>query len=100
MSNKQKVSFLVAVSICVLIGCFSMPIGYYTFIRALVFTSCVMIIYFGKKESVLYNTLFVLIGVFYNPFTPVYLIQKEYWIYLDMILVGLFLQQSWKFWKA
>ncbi len=100
MSNKQRISLLVSVSICVLIGCFNMPLGYYTFLRALVFTAALLIVHWQDEESIVFNSVFILIAVLYNPITPVYLIDKEYWIYSDVVLIGVFLQRSWSFWKA
>jgi hypothetical protein len=100
MSNKQKISLLISVSVCLFIGCFNMPLGYYTFLRGLVFASCLFVVHWQEEESILFNSIFILIAVLYNPITPVYLIDKEYWVYSDAILIGVLLQRSWSFWKA
>jgi uncharacterized membrane protein YhfC len=68
-----------------LIGIFSLPYGYYTFLRIIVTTCGALNVYFAfqeKKQFVL--ILSVLITILFNPIIPIYL-QKETWVALDII---------------
>lgn len=76
----------------------AMPIGYYTILRFLVSISAGIIFWqhykFGNK------TLMVLFGItvlIFNPIIPIYLMNKDIWIPIDLVVGCLFLYQIFKF---
>lgn len=78
------ISFLA--SILLVVGCFHLPIGYYTFLRIIVFvTSIVLIVLnWGKRLSVAI-IITALLGILFNPIIPVYLHNKTAWIIIDAL---------------
>jgi len=75
----------------------AMPIGYYTLLRFLVTISAGIIFWQHYKAS--NKTLMVLFGITVlifnpiNPIYPIYLINKNIWIPIDLICGILFLHQ-------
>jgi hypothetical protein len=72
----------------------AMPIGYYTLLRFLVSISAGIIFLQHYKAS--NNTLMVLFGItvlIFNPFIPIYLMNKNIWIPIDLIVGSLFMYQ-------
>jgi len=72
----------------------AMPIGYYTLLRFLVSISAGIIFWQHYKAS--NNTLMVLFGItvlIFNPIIPIYLMNKNIWIPIDLICGILFLHQ-------
>ncbi len=73
-------------AILLVVGCFHLPIGYYTFLRIIVFvTSIVLIVLnWGKRLSVAI-IITALLGILFNPIIPVYLHNKTAWIIIDAL---------------
>jgi len=89
MENKN-VNLFVALSFVavfvLLIGCFNMPIGYYTFLRIVVCSVAVMLIVDVAKSDVNYKLITNgLIAILFNPFIPIYLHNKTAWMIIDII---------------
>lgn len=87
-----KMNKLTAITaILSLIGCFPLPIGYYTFLRIVICISCIVIIVHDKDRGVnITNILWAVVAVLFNPIFPVYLHEKAIWIVLDIIAAILF----------
>ena len=86
MTRKYTVSINVLAAFFLALGCFHLPIGYYTFLRIVVFIVAVVGLYMGITEK---RTYWVIINglseVVFNPIIPVYLHDKTLWIILDVI---------------
>lgn len=62
-----------------------MPSGYYVFMRIVVCIACVLIAYGSyKREDSLNGSaiLFALMAILFNPIIPVYLYDREIWMYI------------------
>lgn len=82
-------------SIALVLGVFDLPIGYYTFLRILVFATCLLFVYLEHNTS--HNNwiiAFSIIAILFNPLFPVYLGDKSYWFLIDLIVAILFIIKS------
>lgn len=86
----SKVTCLIA-ALFLLIGCFRMPIGYYTFLRIVVFMASIIML-IGSIKNNMHSLAIVtaLVGVLFNPILPIYLHSKSVWVILDMLSAGWF----------
>ena len=88
MKNTRKPTTIISLftAILLVVGCFHLPIGYYTFLRIIVFvTSIVLIVLnWGKRLSVAI-IITALLGILFNPIIPVYLHNKTAWIIIDAL---------------
>lgn len=74
----------ITAALILVIGIFSMPIGYYTFLRIII--SCIAAynaIHYFNKSNILFICFFLL-TVLYNPIIPIVL-NKDHWIILNII---------------
>lgn len=86
---------LLIVSALLFIGVFTLPYGYYTFLRIVVFIACIAIIvqeYQGEVTPAL--ILFGLIGILFNPIIRVSLHDKTLWAIIDFVVAIIFLVKS------
>lgn len=84
-------SLLLITSALLFLGIFSLPIGYYTFLRFVVFCSALLVVYSERDNGVSMTTVFFgLIGLLFNPLFPVYLNDKSAWVIIDFIAGILF----------
>lgn len=77
-----------------LIGIADLDIGYYTFMRIVVFLAGCFITFVSYKESDKVNfwtVAFALIAILFNPIIPVYLHDKDTWAVLDFICAVIFI---------
>jgi len=73
------------------IGCFRLPIGYYTFLRIIIFVASLFILTGTIKNKMMYSTIAtILVAVLFNPFFPIYLHSKSIWIILDLLSAAWF----------
>jgi len=73
----------------------AMPIGYYTLLRFLVSISAGII--FWQHYKVSNKTSMILFGItilIFNPIIPIYLMNKNIWIPIDLICGILFMHQA------
>ena len=76
-----------------MIGIDDLDIGYYTFMRIVVFLAGCLATYVCYKENDRINfwaVAFALITILFNPIIPVYLHDKDTWAVLDFIGAVLF----------
>ena len=65
-------------STCLIIGCFQLPIGYYTFLRIMVTLGAVTIVLNEVKNDVnLIGIAFIGIAILFNPLIPIYFNNKN-----------------------
>ena len=93
MSNTRKTTIIISLltAILLVMGCFHLPIGYYTFLRIIVFVASIALIVlnWGKGLSVAIIVT-ALIGILFNPVIPVYLHNKTAWTFIDLFAAGWF----------
>lgn len=91
-SISQTISIIAA--ILLIIGCFRLPIGYYTFLRIVVCIVAVILLFYPKSESVTYcHIINGLVAILFNPIIPIYLHSKTAWVVIDAATAGWFLYQ-------
>jgi len=84
--------FFTICSIACFIAILSLPIEYYTFLRAIVTLGAIVLIYnFSKQKKYLLAAVFIIVLVLFNPIIPIYLHRKSIWMPLDIIVGILFL---------
>lgn len=67
------------------IGCFHLPIGYYTFLRIVVFAVAIVGLFVAHKSDCVYGMIINgIIAALFNPFIPVYL-HETVWVVLDLV---------------
>lgn len=77
-----------------LLGIADLPIGYYTFLRIVVFiSSCLVAIgCYVQNDKISFGViLFAVIALLFNPFCPIYLRDKETWSVIDAIVGVIYL---------
>lgn len=78
------------------IGCFSLPIGYYTFLRLVACGGAVAIIVADRERGVSFsNVLWAIVAVLFNPILPVYLHSKPVWVVIDAAVALLFAYKTY-----
>lgn len=81
-------------AISLFVGLADLPIGYYTFMRIIVFiASCILVhINYKERNTVdLWVVLFALIAILFNPIFPIYLHDKDLWAILDIICAVIYI---------
>lgn len=79
------------------IACFQLPIGYYTFLRIAITIGAILVILNQIKRDVNFlGITFIMIIILFNPILPIYLYNKNIWIPIDAIAAGLFLLAAFK----
>lgn len=95
----MKLIYLTTGILC-FIGILHLPIGYYTFLRMIVFIASFLFAYqeFQKTGITFWIIVFGIIGILFNPVFPIYLYDKGIWVVIDIIVgiifTGLFLKQK------
>jgi hypothetical protein len=84
-----------------LLGIFSLPLGYYTFLRIAVTLTAIIVIVNEYKGNIDFWTITLgIIAVLFNPIIPVYFNSKTGWSIIDLIVATVFLIKSLRFKKA
>ena len=84
--RKNITWILILVAALLVIGCFSLPIGYYTFLRIAVCVASVLAIVANIEESFTFvNIVFAVVAIFFNPIIPIHLHSKEAWTVIDAL---------------
>ena len=79
------------------IACFQLPIGYYTFLRIAITIGAIIIILNQVKKDVNFlGITFIMIILLFNPILPIYLYNKYIWMPIDITTAGLFLISGFK----
>mgnify|MGYP006873000762 CR=1 FL=1 len=78
-----------------IIGCFHLPVGYYTFLRIVVCIVAVILLFFPKGKGITYRHIVNgLVAILFNPIIPVYLHSKTAWVVIDAVVAGWFVVQA------
>lgn len=72
-----------------------LPIGYFIFLRIVVFSAAIILAVREKSNGVNFWVIcFALVGILFNPIIPVHLQSKEVWAPIDVIAGILFLAKG------
>lgn len=84
------------IAVLLAIGCFSLPIGYYTFLRLVTCGGAVAVIIADSERGVNFsNILWAIVAVLFNPIFPVYLHSKSVWVIIDAAVALLFAYKTY-----
>lgn len=87
-------------TILLAIGCFPLPIGYYTFLRLVTCGSAIAIIVADSKRGMNFsNILWAIVALLFNPIFPVYLHSKTVWAIIDAATAILFAYKTYYYHK-
>ena len=82
-------------AILLVVGCFRLPVGYYTFLRFVVFIASIILIIENRgKGLAVVIIVTALLGILFNPIIPVYLHNKTAWIIIDGLASAWFIVLS------
>lgn len=88
-------------AILLAIGCFPLPIGYYTFLRIVIFIACVILIIYDKDKGLNWSNIALgITGIIFNPIIPIYLHEKEIWMIIDVLGSILFAVKTYQLYKT
>ncbi|WP_281989933.1 DUF6804 family protein [Aquimarina aggregata] len=74
------------------IAVFTLPSTYYIFLRILVTLGAILIVVQSSiQKEYLWMSVFIVIGIIFNPFIPIYLFRKLHWIWIDLLVASFFL---------
>jgi hypothetical protein len=72
-----------------------LPIGYYTLLRIVVTITSILIFIRDFENGInLWSIIFGIVAVLFNPLIPIYLIDKNIWIPIDLAAGCLFFVKS------
>lgn len=82
---KQHTSKILAIGAVLLVaGCFSLPIGYYMFLRIATFVISITGIVLIYDSKVFWQIAgLAALAIIFNPFLPIYLHSKAAWVAID-----------------
>lgn len=81
-------------SILLLLSIFILPLAYYITISAIVTWGCLLlIIQKSIYKKYIWMLVFVVIAILYNPYAPIFIIQKSRMFLYDILVALLFLMQ-------
>lgn len=93
--SMKKISILCAALL--LIACFQLPIGYYSFLRITITIGAIITILSQIKKDVNFlGITFIMISILFNPILPIYFYNKNVWIPIDITAAVIFLTAAFK----
>lgn len=95
---KQNIPWILLIAAVLLfVGCFSLPMGYYTFMRIVVCVIAVLAIVYNKAEGFGWrNIVLALIAILFNPIIPIHFYNNIPWIIIDLLCAAWFVWLSIK----
>jgi hypothetical protein len=93
LSNEFKSLVFIIAGFLLLMACLNMPYGYYNLIK-LTTTAAAVFGIIVHQNSKLLVIVFSLIVLLFNPIFPVFNFDKSFWVYVDLVIFGLFLERS------
>lgn len=92
--NKIRPYLSIIAAILLIVGCFRLPIGYYTFLRIVVSIVAVLqFFYLGNKSVSYHHFVNGFVAILFNPIIPIYLHSKTAWMVIDIVVAVWFLFQ-------
>lgn len=82
-------------AVLLILAIFSLPYGYYTFLRWVVTAASIYVAYYLSESKDNKLWIFVGLAVLFNPIAPIYS-TKSFWVIVYLISAGLFLAFSKK----
>lgn len=84
---QKKISWILGIAAILLsIGCFRLPMGYYTFLRIVACIIAILAIISNKEEGFGWcNIVFAIVAVLFNPIFPIHLHSKVAWVIIDAV---------------
>lgn len=100
MRSKKQIALIVPLFFLVIAIFFSsLPYGFYTFLRLIVFISALFYVCLNKNENKYgIATVFILIAILFNSAIPVHL-TRNIWFYIDLIISLFYLTMFFKLYK-
>ena len=94
--NKYSTYLLsVVAALFLILGCFHLPVGYYTFLRIVVCIVSVVLLFYPKSKSITYRHIINgIVAILFNPVWPVYLHSKTAWVVIDAAVTVWFVFQT------
>lgn len=84
--------FFLFCALCCFIAVLRLPIGYYSFLRLIIFVGAgVALVHLIWNKVYFWTGIFGLVMILFNPVLPIYLYKKSLWMPLDIITGILFL---------
>ena len=93
MSNQFKSLVFIVAAVLLLMACLNMPYGYYNLIKLTTTATAVFGIITHKDNNCMV-ILFSIVLLLFNPVFPVFHFTRSFWVYVDLIMFGLFLERS------
>ena len=93
LSNEFKSLVFIIAGVLLLTACLNMPYGYYNLIKLTTTAASVFGIIVHQNNKLLV-IVFSLIVLLFNPIFPVFNFDKSFWVYVDLVIFGLFLERS------
>ena len=93
MTNQFKSLVFIVSAFLLVIACLNMPYGYYNLIK-LTTTATAVFGIITHKNNYCMVILFSLVVLLFNPIFPVFNFTKSFWVYVDLVMFGLFLERS------
>ena len=93
LSNEFKSLVFIIAGVLLLMACLNMPYGYYNLIKLTTTAAAVFAIIVHQNNKLLV-IVFSLIVLLFNPIFPVFNFDKSFWVYVDLVIFGLFLERS------
>lgn len=88
-------TLVIIAAILLIIGCFRLPIGYYTFLRIVVCIVAVIFLFYPKSKSITYRHIINgLVAILFYPIIPIYLHSKTAWVVIDAVVAVWFIVQT------
>ena len=91
---KPITTISILTAILLVVGCFRLPIGYYTFLRIVVFVAAGFLLFKlitdGNNQQAI---IMGLVAILFNPIIPIYLHSKTAWIVIDALTAVWFVSQ-------
>ena len=95
MNNNIVKALAIVAAIFLIIGCFKLPIGYYTFLRIVICIVSVILLFFPKNGNISWHHIINgLVAIMFNPIIPIYLHSKTTWMVIDMVAAVWFIIQA------
>lgn len=91
MNSKIAYYIPLIVSALLIVACFPLSSGYYTFLRIVVFSVAVAMIFLPQLEEINYrNITNGIAAILFNPIFPIYLHSKTAWVVIDLLFAAWF----------
>lgn len=86
MKSSPKTLLAAIAAVMLILACFHLPIGYYTFLRIAVFGIAIVLIVLNRSRGIdAANIITALLAILFNPIVPIYLHSRSTWLWIDLL---------------